>query len=185
MKFMLKIIVSSICMALVAFLLYGHLWGVVKTLCGRGVVMRRSGCLKLIVSGEGVECPYWVIDKTTLPNHIANLHAFQIGTNSTVVVVHVGEHGHLYWFDGNNIGVTRCIPLFDGTASLLLNRWLFLSEVALNVTYDVMDDMKGLKDATVVNKETADGVTYTLKYLNRNAQIKEMVVYIKERELAK
>lgn len=177
---MSKIIFYSICMVLVAFILYGHLWIMVKSLCGRGVVVRRSGYVRLIVSGDEIECPYWVIDKTVMPRYIADLHAFQIGTNSTTVVVYVGEHGHLYWFDGSNIGVTRC----NLDTSLLLDRWLFLSEVALNQTYNVLHSMKGLQKATVVYKETADGVSYTLKYLDRKS-LNELVVYIKARELTK
>ena len=170
-----KIIVSSVCFIVVVFLLLGRFGVVVKALDGRGVVMRRSGCVKLIVSGDEVECPYWVIDKTTVPNHIANLHAFQIGTNSTVVVVHVGEHDLLYWFDGGKVGVTRC----NRDTWPLLNRWLFLSEVALNTTYDVQDCMKGLKNATVVCRETSNGVEYTLKYLHRKSP-REIVVDINE-----
>lgn len=169
-----KIIVSSICFIVVVFLLLGRFDGVVKALGGRGVVMRRSGCMKSIVSGAEVECPYWVIDKTTVPNNIANLHAFQIGTNSTVVVVHVGEHDLLYWFDGGKVGVTRC----NWDTWSLLNRWLFLSEVALNATYDVRHDMKGL-NASVVCRETGSGVEYTLKYLNRKSP-REIVVEINE-----
>ena len=176
---MLKITVSSVCFIVVVFLLLGHFGGVIKALGGRGVVMWRSGCMKLIVSGEEVECPYWVIDKTTMPNHIANLHAFQIGTNSTVVIVHVGEHGLLYWFDGGKIGVTHCRPVFDWDARILLCRWLFLSDVALNLTYDVLDRMKGLKNASVVCGETGSGVEYTLKYLSHKSP-REIVVDINQ-----
>ena len=184
MKNMLKIVLISICFIVIVFLLLGRFGGVVNALRGRGVVMRRSGCMKLIVSGKEVECPYWVIDKATMPNHIANLHAFQIGTNSTVVVVHVGEHGLLYWFDGVKIGVTHCHPVFDWDARILLRRWLFLSDVALNLTYDVLDCMKGLKNASVVCRETGSGVGYTLKYLNRKYP-REIVVDINESKLTK
>ena len=140
--------------------------------------------MKLIVSGDEVECPYWVIDKTSLQKHIANQHAFEIGTNSTVVVVHVGEHGLLYWFDGGKIGVTHCHSVFDWNARILLCRWLFLTDVALNLTYDIQDCMKGLKSASVVCRGTGSGVEYTLRYLNRRSP-REVVVDISESKLTR
>lgn len=184
MKDMLKIIVSAVCFIVVVFLLLGRFGGVVKALGGRGVVMRRSGCMKLIVSGNEVECPYWVIDKTTVPKHIANLHAFQVGSNSTAVVVHVDEHGLLYWFNGGKICVTHCSPVFNWNARILLGRWLFLSEVALNQTYNVLDCMKGLNNASVASREIGSGVEYTLKYLNRKYP-REIVIDISESKLRK
>ena len=183
MSWMLKTAYAA-CIIVVGFMLLSRLIVVVKVVNSRGLVIKRAGCMKLIASGKEVECPYWVIDKASLQKHIANLHAFQIGTNSTSFVVHVSEHGSLYWFDGGKIGVTHCRPVFDWNARILLRRWLFLSDVALNQTYDVLDCMKGLKNASVVCRETGSGVGYTLKYLNRKYP-REIIVDINESKLTK
>lgn len=177
-----KIIIYHVCALAVGFMLFVRLAVVIKALNGHGVMIRRDGSMKLIVSGEKVECPYWMIDKTTLPVNLENLHATQIGTNSQIIVVRVDEHGLLYWFDGDKIGVTRCQSVLDRDVCLLLNHWLVLSEVALNQTYDVRHHMKGLKKATVVYKETADGCEYTLKYLS-GTSLRELVVSLNKGEL--
>ena len=161
------------CMIVVGFMLLSRLIVVAKVVNGQGLAIKRAGCMKLIASGKEVECPYWVIDKASLQKHIANLHAFQIGTNRTTVVVHVGEHDLLYWFDGGNVGVTHC----NRDTWPLLNRWLFLSEVALNTTYDVQNDMKGLKNATVVYRKNTEGIRYTLKYMNCK-QKRDLIVIV-------
>ena len=140
MKAICKLIVCSAAIVFVGFsaLVACYLWlePVVKALTGKGVVAEKSYVQKVLVSGRKLECPGFVVEKTRLPTQIASLHAFNLGTNTTMVVVLVDSLGHLYWFDGRAVGVTRysfCDLRF------FASRWMVISEIALNCTYDGLD----------------------------------------------
>lgn len=47
---------------------------------------------------------------------------------------------------------------------LILNRWLILSETALNLTYDVQNDMKGLKNAVVQVVDGQNEIVYRCRF---------------------
>ena len=143
---------------------YLHFGNSIKTLLGRGVVVEVACSVDVNVSGRSVRCPCYLLDKFTVPQQVACQRAFHIGTNSMSVVVFVPDLGHLYWLDGGNIGITQY-----ANNEVWFSRWLLLSEVALNCTYDVRDDMKGL-DAQVECEENAETVKYVLKIEDNDAR---------------
>ena len=67
----------------------------------------------------------------------------------------------VYWLSHEHVYVTRC-GYFRG-AGCLFNRWMLLTEVALNQTYDVVDDMKG-HAANVSITENGNARQYRVEY---------------------
>ena len=177
MKAVCKSIAYSAAIVFVGFsaLVACCLWlePVVKVLTGKGVVAEKSYVQMVLVSGRRLECPGFIVEKSRLPTHIASLHALNLGTNTTMVVVYVASLGHLYWFDGRTIGVTRysfCDLRF------FASRWMMISEIALNCTYNVCDDMKGL-NAMTSYKEDAGFANYELKF-SKDDKVYNIVVEI-------
>lgn len=162
----LKAVVGMLCLCLVVVCIL-VLKDDVKALLGRGIVTERIGDLDVTVSGCQTKCPCFVLSKANVPKSIAGQRPFSIGTNQLSLVVYVAESDHLYWLCGGNIGVTR----YAGKR-VWFSRWLLLSEINLNCTYDVQDDMKGL-NATVSCSENDTEVKYVLKYeeLGRSHEI--------------
>lgn len=163
--------IASMCAACYVVGIYLLLAG--KVFCGRAIVLQRSGCLKSVVSGESIDCPYFIVHKESLSRNLGRLHAFQIGTNSVTVAVRIG--GDVYWLDGNSMGITRCSSI--GDTCFVFDRWAFLSETALNLTYDVKNNMKGLKHAEVRVTDDIDNRVYKCTFKDKN-KFAELVIRI-------
>lgn len=159
----------GICLLLIGYYL---LEPIVKALTGRGIVAKVTYRQNVFVSGCKIKCPAFIIEKSFLPEDIAAQKAFNVGTNTTTIAVLVAELGHLYWLDGNNVGVTRysCCDL-----RFIANHWLLISEIALNCTYDVQDDMKGL-GAVITYDEDESTVKYALKFPQHDSEREIAVV---------
>ena len=155
-----KILAGAACAIAGCCMVFMYAMPVCKMLQGEAIVLHRTGSMKTVVSGRTMDCPCFVVRKGSLPRKFGNLHAFQLGTNSTTAVV--CAKGDLYWLDGNGIGMTRCNPI--GDMCLILNRWLILSETALNLTYDVQNDMKGLKNAVVQVVDRQNEIVYRCRF---------------------
>ena len=173
---MIKILKIVLCIASVCVACYVagmYLLLACKVLCGRAIVLQKSGCLKSVVSGRSIDCPYFIVCKETLPRNLGQLHAFQIGTNSVTVALRID--GDVYWLDGASMGITRCSSI--GDTCFVLDRWAFLSETALNLTYDVKNNMKGLKHAEVHVTDEIDNRVYKCTFKDKN-KLAELVVRI-------
>lgn len=190
MKQVLKVFAYSICILFACIVvLQVAFWRVevaIKALTGKGIAVESVGTLKAAVSGRAVECPLFVIDRMAISPDVASQHAFdfRIGTNPVSVAVLVQEHGYLYWLGRGKIGKTCVSSSVGPDGWFLFNRWLLLSEVALNCTYDVLDDMKGLRDSSVEYSEDENAFKYKFKYMERETW-REIAMEIDKRWLAK
>ena len=112
---------------------------------GEAVAMSRDGEIEIVVDGRRSETPCYCLDAAALSPGLRGLHAFELDSNSRKTAVAPRDPalgGALFWLADAKVGVTRCASLFN--VSRLGPRRLFVSETALNCTYDVQDDMKGL-----------------------------------------
>lgn len=113
-----------------------------RVLRGQALVLSRSGMLEVAVNGRNVRVPSFRVDRDSVSPTLRGLHAFRLGTENekTVVWIEGGGVDGAYWLSEKQVGVTRR----SFGAVCFFGRWLVLSEVALNQTYDVRHDMKGL-----------------------------------------
>ena len=161
---MLKIVLCIASMCVACYVAGMNLLLVCKVFCSRAIVLQRGGCLRSVVSGQSIDCLYFIVRKESLPRNLRQLHAFQIGTNSVTVAVRID--GGLYWLDGTSMGITRCSSI--GDTCFLLDRWAILTETALNLTYDVKNNMKGLKHAEVRVTDEIDNRVYKCTFKDKN-----------------
>lgn len=126
-----------------------------KVVCGNGLCLTCEGFVTAAIYGETNRLPYLIVDFNECSSSIRDVFSrgfgeypeSDVGNKSMPdrwVVIHDNRKfpfGDLYWFSENAVHVSNN-SLWDKLS--LFGRWILLSEVALNCTYDVRNDMKGL-----------------------------------------
>lgn len=82
-----KILAGAACAIAGCCMVFMYAMPFCKLLQGEAIVLHRTGSMKTVVSGRTMDCPCFVVRKGSLPGKFGNLHAFQLGTNSTTAVV--------------------------------------------------------------------------------------------------
>ena len=127
------------------FPLFMHAKLYAKFCRGEAVAMSKECDIEIVVNGRRSKAPCYRLDVTGLPARTRHLHAFDFDATSKKTIVAPRDSelgGALFWLADSTVGVTQCTTLHD--VSRLCSRCLLISETALNCTYDVQDDMKGL-----------------------------------------
>ena len=154
----LLVIVFSVLGAFVFVSIMAIFWG-------RAILLTRVGEVDAVFEGQNMEVPCFGLEMRSVPARLRDLQAFKLDKAPmkwpVLLRMSTCEY-YVFWLSEDKIGVTRggrfddCLNLFD--------RWLVLSEVALNCTYDVRDDMKGL-NADVVIKYDSSGRSYQCRFI--------------------
>ncbi len=141
---------------LAGFALFPHAKLYAKFRRGEAVAMSKEGEIEIVVDGRRSKAPCYRLDVAALPPRIRSLHAFDLDSNPGKTVVAPRDStlgGALFWLADSKVGVTQCASLFN--VSRLGSRML-VSETALNCTYDVRDDMKGLAASVEVGLQATN-----------------------------
>ncbi|MBQ6007702.1 MAG: hypothetical protein IJL17_04140 [Kiritimatiellae bacterium] len=133
----------------------------------RAIVAERAGEVDVVVDGKGVKAPCFSVDMQSVPIRLRRTHALELDElpRKTVAFLNTGElKNAVFWLADGKVGVTRDRSPQD--VMCLLDRWMILSDVALNCTYDVRDDMKGFAaDVTIDSND--DGRTYQCRFMGK------------------
>lgn len=133
----------------------------------RAIVAKRAGEVDAVVDGKGVKAPCFSVDMQSVPIRLRRTHALELDElpRKTVAFLNTGElKNAVFWLADGKVGVTRDRSPQD--VMCLLDRWMILSDVALNCTYDVRDDMKGFAaDVTIDSND--DGRTYQCRFMGK------------------
>lgn len=153
-QFILRIVFILVLMCIsYAFLKYFGL--AFKVFCGDGLCLTRDGLLTATILGKKDKWPYFIVDFNDSSSNLRDVFSRGVGEypgsdagNKSMpdrwVIIHDNRKfpfGDLYWFSENAVHVSHN-GLWDKLS--LFGKWILLSEVALNCTYDVRNDMKGL-----------------------------------------
>ena len=132
---------------------------------GRAILLTRVGEVDAVIDGQHMKVPRFELEMRSVPARLRDLQAFKLDESSMKMPVLLKMSTcecYVFWLSEDKIGVTRA-GRFDDFLNLF-GRWMVLSEVALNCTYDVRDDMKGL-NADVVIKYDSSGCSYQCRFI--------------------
>ena len=137
-----------------------------KVVQGRALIFSRIGVARLTVNG--VDCANSYIFSCSSIGSPENLElnacqGWPLG--NSVLVLSDTPFRLVYWLSRDGVRVTRG-GFYD---CISLDKWLILSEIALNQTYNIEDDMKGL--AAKVDITGGVGVVeYCMKFVWNSKQ---------------
>ena len=126
-----------------------HFYPFINVFRGNAALLKKEGAIEVAIDGRCMTAPIYCLEIDSLSIHLRQLHAFGFDTMSkkTAVLLNIPDVGvNVFWLANMKIGVTQCSTRRH--VSRFFNHWLIISETALNCTYDVQNDMKGL-DADV------------------------------------
>ena len=132
---------------------------------GKAILLTRVGEVDVVIDGQHMKVPRFDLEMRSVPARLRDLQAFKLDESSMKMPVLLKMSTcecYVFWLSEDKIGVTRA-GRFDDFLNLF-GRWMVLSEVALNCTYDVRDDMKGL-NADVVIKYDSSGCSYQCRFM--------------------
>ena len=118
-----------------------------RVYCGKGICLTCAGKIDAEIRGEKGKCRYYVVDGKSIPPECRRILLRDVEYGAKVDRWIVVRYDHkfpvdeLYWLSDDGMKLSKS-GLWS--RSSWFGRWILLSEVALNCTYDVRHDMKGL-----------------------------------------
>ncbi len=148
----------KICMiAILIFITLLQLIPFISVFRGKAAMLKNEGTIEVVINGTCKSTSIYSLEIHSLPIPLRKSHALEFDTmpKKVAVVLDVPGMGmNVFWLADSKIGVTQSAT--QRHVSCFFNHWLIVSETALNCTYDVQDDMKGLKADVRILRSSSD-----------------------------